>query len=64
MERGPGGNEPRMVKEKMLAGQSFDAALAEVEAAGGFRCPDWWKELNRKVFTDEVKKASVKDPLK
>ena len=63
MERGPGGNEPQLIEEAMLAGLSFDAAVAKVEAAHYFKCADWWKDLNREVLTEKVAEH-LTDPTK
>lgn len=55
--RGPGGHEPQMIIERVKAGMSFDEAVAEVGAVCGFRCEQWWIDLNRKPITELAQPA-------
>lgn len=52
MTRGPGGNEPIMILQRVKDGKSFEDAVAEVEAIGGFRCEQWWKDLNKQPILE------------
>ena len=61
--RGPGGNEPLLILERMKAGKSFEEALAEVERLDDFKCEKWWIDLNRPLFIEQVK-APAKKPEK
>lgn len=64
MRRGPGGNEPTLIADKMKEGKSFEVAVREVEILHGFICEEWWKELNKPVFEKAQVPAKKVDPLK
>lgn len=65
MRRGPGGNEPTIILDKMKAGKSFEEAVRDVEILHGFICEEWWKELNKPVLEKQVAPPAKKvDPLK
>jgi hypothetical protein len=52
MNRGPGAHEPEMIIERVKAGVPFDQAVAEVGAIRGFKCEQWWIDLNRSIITE------------
>jgi hypothetical protein len=54
-----------MIIGRVKAGMSFDQAVAEVEGLCGFKCEQWWLDLNRKVITESARPPTNQpDPKK